>query len=253
MQNVDKINYKNKLKESVGLTPETKKAEIHYFDNNKIQRWYVIEESAEKNILAYAQTPEELSNKLSSLKISNIDDFNTILKYNSLNKINESKTNDRLFYLDTLYGPKNNSLRGILKENAQLPTEEKTYEQLMQELDAYPGAPAPYPASTDKPTVATQGAPSGTVIPGMGNEIDFVLSDMFDDVLSRVKGIRGGYEEKPDLKHMAHCFYEHLYDMREKILQTIKERIQEQQGMPAQPQQPSQPQAQPQPQPTQKV
>jgi hypothetical protein len=75
-----------------------------------------------------------------------------------------------------------------------------------------------------------------------GNEIDFILSDLFDDVLSRVKGLRTEvYAEDDHRKLMAHYFYENLYDMREKIIKSLKDRIAEQTGQMLPGQQPAQP------------
>jgi len=235
MQKLDKVDYKNKLNEAVGIQKENKSGLIHYFDDGKIQRWYVIEEST-KDILAYADTPEELSSKLSAVKATNKDDLGVVLKYRQVNKIQESSTKDRLFYLDTLYGVKEHALRKTLKENKEVPFNEKTYTEVIAELDAYPTAPGPVgalPGQQPGTPVATQGAPSGAIIGGAGNEMDFILSDLFDDVLSRIKGLRTEvYAEDEQRKLMAHYFYENLYDMREKIITALKDRIQEQMGQP---------------------
>jgi hypothetical protein len=226
MQKIDKIDYKNKLNESVGLSKETKTGTIHYFDDNKIQRWYVIEESDKRDILAYAKSAEELSTKLGSINVSNVEGFQKILKYNSAKKITESAVTDRLFYLDTLYGVKNNKLRGVLKESNQLPTAEKTYEQIMQELDAYPAQPAPYPQGAEGAAVATQGAPSGEITGAMGSEMDFVLSDIFDEVLAKIKELRAGCQDA-NKAHLYHHTYENMFETRKKWIESIKKRLEE--------------------------
>lgn len=238
MQKTDKLDYKNTLNESVGLSKDSKNGSIHYFDDNKIQRWYVFEESDKKDILACAKTPEELQSKLSSIKVSNIDSFNKILKYRSTKAITESAVTDRLFYLDTLYGNNNNKLRGILKENNQLPVQEKTYEQIIQELDAYPTQPAPYPQEGGT-AVATQGAPSGEVTGVVGNEMDFVLSDIFDEVLSKIKELRAGCQDS-NKAHLYHHTYENMFETRKKWIESIKKRLEETAMGGQQPQQPKQ-------------
>jgi hypothetical protein len=237
MQKIDKVNYTNQLKESVGLSKDSKKGDVHYFDDGKIQRWYVIEESASKDVLAFADSPEEISAKLSSVTISNKKDLDVVLKYRQANKVQESSDKDRLFYLDTLYGVKEHSLRKTLKENKQVPFLEKSYQEVIAELDAYPTAPAQTPAQSplpgQQPGTPVNGAMGGNIIGAAGNEMDFILSDLFDDVLSRIKSLRTEvYAEDDQRKLMAHYFYENLYDMREKIIAALKERIQEQMGQP---------------------
>jgi hypothetical protein len=230
MQNIDKLNYKNQLKESVGIAPEKKVGNVHYFDNNKIQRWYIIEEGTQ-DIAAYSDSPEELFNKISSYEISNINDLNTIIKYRKLKTINESAVEDRLFYLDTLYGQNNNTLRKTLTES-QLPVEERSYEQIMSELDAYPTQPGPAPVAQ----VGTQGAPAGDITGAMGSEIDFVLSDIFDEVLSKIKELRSGCED-PKRAHLYHHTYENMFETRKKWIETIKKRLEETNNIQQQPQQ----------------
>lgn len=234
MQKIDSVDYKNKLNESVGLDKQTKIGTAHYFDDGKIQRWYVLDESTDKNILAYVDTPEELLLK-SSLTISNINDVNKVISYRKIKNVTESKVSDRLFYLDTLYGSNNNKLRAKLKESNQLPASEKSYAEIIAELDAYPSAPAPAPSQPEGVSkVPVQGSPSGDITNAVGGEIDFILSDMFDDVLSRVKGLRTEvYAEDAHKQLMAHYFYENLYDMREKIIKALKDRISEQLGQPS--------------------
>ena len=249
MQKIDKVNYKNALSEKVGVSKDTKKGSVHYFDNDKIQRWYVIEEKEPKEILGYASTPEELNEKISSVNLTNQEDFQKVLKYRQVNKITESKEKDRLFYMDNLYGAKNHTLRESFKAGNKTITEDKTYEQIISELDAYPTQPSPAPApaqalQTGAP-VATQtgGAPSPVPAPGAGmiDENDIMLSDMFDEILDAIKGIRAKFGKKsqtpdPKLEQLWHHVSECLYDSREKWIKTIKERLMEAgqvQAMPA--------------------
>jgi hypothetical protein len=233
MQITDKLDYQNRLNKAVGLSENKKKGSIIYFDDNKIKRWYVIEESANKDILAFAKTAEELSTKLNSIEVTNMEDFNKILKYNSVKKIQESSTADRLFYTDTICGVKNNKLRGILTENQQLPPSEQTYDQIMAELDAYPGQPEPYPtqgaSSSPEPTQTSavmQGSPAGQITGALGNEMDFVLSDIFDEVLSKIKELRAGCQDQ-NKANLYHHTYENMFETRKKWIESIKKRLEE--------------------------
>ena len=246
MQKIDKVNYKNALSEKVGVSKDTKKGSVHYFDNDKIQRWYVIEEVEPKQILGYASTPEELNEKISSVNVTNKEDFEKVLKYRQVNKITESKEKDRLFYMDNLYGAKNHTLRESFKAGNKTITEDKTYEQIISELDAYPTQPGPAPApaqatSTGAP-VATQtggapAAPNPAIAPGFGmvDENDIMLSDIFDQILGAIKGLRNSSEDQ-HTKHLFHHVSECMYDTREKWIKTIKDKLMEAgqvQAMPA--------------------
>ena len=230
MQKLDKVNYQNQLKESVGLSKETKKAAVHYFDDNKIQRWYVIEESEAKDILAYGTSPEDLASKFGSVTISNIEDFNKVLKYRQVKKIQESAVEDRLFYMDALYGAKNNVLRKKLTES-QVPFKEKTFNEVISELDAYPGSPAPYPQGGTAPTtgattVTTQGAPAGNIVGGMNPEMEFEfqLSNIFDKIIQQIKQIHGACED-PNEKYLMHLACENMYETYPKWRDVMKKRL----------------------------
>jgi len=245
MQKNDKVNYQNKLKESVGMEKEVKTATIHYFDDNKIQRWYAFEENATKDILAYGSSPIELAEKIANINIKNIEDFNKVVKYCQSKNLKESAVDDRLFYMDAIYGVKNNTLRAKLTES-QIPFAQKSYEEIIKELDAYPTSPAPAPGTQlpgqqpgtpvgGAPVAATQGAPSGDIIGGLSPEMDFEfkLSNIFDKIVQQIKQIHSGCEDQNE-KYLMHMACENMYETYPKWRDIMKKRLADAGQLPGQ-------------------
>jgi hypothetical protein len=240
MQNIDKIKYKNKLKESIGISPETHNATVHYYDNGKTEtKWFLVSEK--QDILGSSASIVELLDNVSNVNLVNENEVLKVLDYIKSKKenLNESTLSDRLFFADSIYGVNNHNLRVIFKESNITPATEKSFDEVLSELESYPTSPEAYPQG-----INLQPKPNGQVTNFDGNEIDFILTDLFDDVLSSVKGLRTNqYAEDRQKAYLAHLCYEALLDGREKMIKMLKEKIAEQ-NQPQQPttEQPAQPQ-----------
>lgn len=225
MQHIEKIKYMNKLKESIGISQDIHNAFIKYADDGKKDsKWFLVSEN--NDILGTSSNLIELLENTSNINLINEKEVLKVIEYikDKNVSLNETSLSDRLFFADTISGTNNHNLRLIFKESNNVPVTEKSFEEVLSELESYPTSPEPYPSDSK-----ISNNTNGQVTNFSGNEFDFVLTDLFDDVLSSVKGLRTTqYAEDKQKAYLAHLCYEALLDGREKMIKMLKEKIAEQ-------------------------
>ena len=225
MQAYERDNYKKKLADSILNENNEKNLTVHYYFKKNV--WALMSE--DKEVHGIFDDPEAIIENVEVGNITNADEFDAVLKYRKNSKFNEStETEQKLFFMDTIYGKDGHNLRESLRNEGSLPGSEMSLEEIMDML----GDNTEHPDAVQPDSQFAQGHGSleetlKMPLTEMSTEQLYeVCSESYENMMEAMKGLHHNCQYEAQ-KRFFRELYEMQWDARKKTIEACMKKVQE--------------------------